>query len=146
LESFPVWLQQEIAKKLEKRRLEIQKLERIAKQTRLSAKQIAEEAIAQYPMFIWESLRKEYEQYKARQDNGYGKAVFEFAEATAAISKILAKQNNKHLGVVLMEASDIASEACGGCTGFQWSIAKQILERYWLYGDVVQRVFQSYDS
>jgi hypothetical protein len=96
---------------------------------------IALEAMSKYGYYMYPSFTDEYQSWKDAQSDGYGKAVFDLVERTAAISVMLSSQRNTHIKNVFEEASNIASESLGGCTGFQWGGAKQILSRYWLYSD-----------
>lgn len=114
--------------------------ERLAQQLEYEKEQavyntIALEAMNKYGYYMYPSFTEEYQSWKDAQSDDYGKAVFDLVERTAAISVMLSSQRNTHISNVFEEASNIASESLGGCAGFQWGCAKQVLSQYWLYSD-----------
>jgi hypothetical protein len=122
--------------------LQIQEQERELAEEKYQAKRkVAKDTVAlaqeSTGFYIIPSLRGEYEDWKSNQSDGYGLAVFELAEATAAVCIWMCNQRNTFVNDVFAQSGDIASDAVGGATGFQWSCAKQLLKRYWLYRDCI---------
>ncbi|EKU96654.1 hypothetical protein Lepto7375DRAFT_0604 [Leptolyngbya sp. PCC 7375] len=77
------------------------------------------------------------------EEGAYQAAVFRWAKEIAKTTLALSRQSGRWLGVHIKEASFLVDDAMDeGFTGFQYSLAIDILERYWLYGDVVKRARQ----
>ena len=59
------------------------------------------------------------------------------AERWAKTMTALAKQEGTWIGPVANEASHLADDE--GVTGFQVCIARELLQEYWFYGDVLPK-------
>ena len=74
------------------------------------------------------------------EEGNYQYAVFRWAIEIAKTALALSRRSGRWLGPHINEASHLTDKAMDeGFSGYQFSLAIDVLERYWLYGDVVKR-------
>lgn len=75
---------------------------------------------------------KEWENWRSKNTEGYGNAIFEFAEGWAKLMQV------EHFsGKSINQCAEPTSFQLGflGITGFQYGAAVQVLTKCWLYGE-----------
>lgn len=80
--------------------------------------------------------REEYDDWKAKNTDGYGAAVFRFAERWADMMEAELAQDKK-----LIEIADATSHQADteGITGFMYGAAVSILAKCWVHGEELRR-------
>lgn len=76
--------------------------------------------------------KKRYIEWKKKNEDEYGKEVFEFAERWADLMEVVRAAGRK-IEDVYEELSDTANT--NGITGMMYYVALKILVENWVYGD-----------
>jgi hypothetical protein len=90
-----------------------------------------------HPNVDWLHYRN---QHSTDSEVDYHKAAYDYAERWAKIMTKLSREANTWIGDndIYKTAADMAD--VDGITGFQFGMARQLLEKLWLYGDVLARL------
>lgn len=80
---------------------------------------------------------KEYQDWKEKNQDSYGKGVFDFAERWAeSLETLIESSDESSLDVIIAHAGTKSNEAdTKGITGFMYGMAVSILSQEWEYGE-----------
>ena len=87
--------------------------------------------------------KKRYLEWKKKNEDEYGKEVFEFAERWADLMEVVRAAGRK-IEDVYEELSDTANT--NGITGMMYYVALKILVENWVYGDELKAAIMKNDS
>lgn len=87
--------------------------------------------------------KKRYIEWKKKNEDEYGKEVFEFAERWADLMEVVRAAGRK-IEDVYEELSDTANT--NGITGMMYYVALKILVENWVYGDELKAAIMKNDS
>jgi hypothetical protein len=82
----------------------------------------------------------------ANNTDSYGRCVFLFAEAWANMMEAeMGDDPAAHIKGKAKDLSHVASEGCGGITGFMYGAAVSILSQAWIHGEAL-RLWHNLDT
>lgn len=146
VEEYPVVVHDKIAAAKRARQLEIESIRQKRRdKVKASRKRLAELGVDDFVFDVPARLQADYatERYRRAhlpREGDYQNAASRWAIEIARASLALSRESGYWIGVHVKEASFLTEDAMDeGFSGFQFSLAIDILERYWLYGDVVRR-------
>lgn len=91
-------------------------------------------------MKIIEGKEQEYQDWKNKNTDAYGRECFEYAERWANMLEEQIEKENNPENVIFTYASKYSSDAdINGITGFMYGCVVQILSLSWKYGEYLRK-------